>query len=148
TKIYFRGELFPLESTATGTVQLATEQIKIPTTTTDLRPAIQKYLRQIAQQELPPRVMEFASQHHIAVTRVSIRNQKSRWGSCSRRGTISLNWRLIQTPEFVRDYVILHELAHRRHMNHSEKFWSEVARLCPNYPIAKQWLKQHARSLT
>jgi predicted metal-dependent hydrolase len=76
-----------------------------------------------------------------------VRNQKSRWGSCSRRGTISLNWRLIQTPEFVRDYIILHELAHRRQMNHSEKFWLEVERLFTDYLLAERWLKQHANLL-
>jgi hypothetical protein len=58
----------------------------------------------------------------VNVARVTVRNQKSRWSSCSRRGTISLNWRLIQTPGFVRDYIILHELAHRRQMNHSATF--------------------------
>jgi len=55
----------------------------------------------------------------MPVRRVTVRNQRSRWGSCSRRGTVSLNWRLLQTPAFVRDYVILHELAHLREMNHS-----------------------------
>lgn len=77
--------------------------------------------------------MELAALHGIGVARVSVRNQRSRWGSCSRRGTISLNWRLIQTPEEVRDYIILHELPHRRHMNHSLRFWQEVERLCPGY---------------
>ena len=81
----------------------------------------------------------------ISVRRVSVRNQRSRWGSCSRRGTISLNWRLIQTPVFVRDYVILHELAHLRQMNHSARFWREVARLCPDFQIAEAWLKRHSK---
>jgi len=84
-----------------------------------------------------------AALHGVNVSLVTVRNQKSRWGSCSRRGTISLNWRLIQTPKFVRDYIILHELAHRRQMNHSGKFWQEVERLCPDYLQAKRWLKQH-----
>ena len=109
----------------------------------DLRPVIEKHLRQLATRELPPRVREFSAQHQIAVTRITVRNQKSRWGSCSRRGTISLNWRLIQTPDFVRDYIILHELAHRRHMNHSVRFWSEVERLCPDFRTAERWLKTH-----
>ena len=91
--------------------------------------------------------MELAALHDIKVTRVTVRNQKSRWGSCSRRGTISLNWRLIQTPAFVRDYIIQHELAHRRQMNHSIKFWQEVERLCPDYLRAERWLKQHAKLL-
>ncbi len=91
--------------------------------------------------------MELAKLHAISAVRVLVRNQKSRWGSCSRRGTISLNWRLIQTPGDVRDYIILHELAHRRQMNHSDQFWQEVAHLCPDYLKAERWLKQNAKLL-
>ena len=120
-----------------------TEVLSVKDSSGDLRPAIEKYLRQLAARELPPRVREFSAQHQIDVERITVRNQKSRWGSCSRRGTISLNWRLIQTPEFVRDYIILHELAHRRHMNHSARFWSEVERLCPDFRTAERWLKTH-----
>lgn len=79
--------------------------------------------------------------------RVIVRSQKSRWGSCSRRGTISLNWRLVQTPVYVRDYIILHELAHLRVMNHSKRFWNEVARLCPDYQKAEAWLKRNSELL-
>ena len=147
TLIYFRGELAPLEAAGTGLIRLGLEQIKIAHATDDLRPAIEKHLRQLATCELQARTAELAGQYGIAVARVSVRNQKSRWGSCSRQGTISLNWRLIQTPVFVRDYIILHELAHRRQMNHSNKFWREVERLCPDYLTAERWLKQHAKSL-
>jgi hypothetical protein len=76
-----------------------------------------------------------------------VRNQRSRWGSCSRRRTISLNWRLIQTPAFVRDYIILHELMHLREMNHSARFWRQVEIVCPDYRNAEHWLKQHSRML-
>ena len=76
-----------------------------------------------------------------------MRNQRSRWGSCSRRGTISLNWRLVQTPAYVRDYLVLHELAHLKEMNHSRRFWREVERLCPGFREAERWLKQHASLL-
>jgi predicted metal-dependent hydrolase len=92
---------------------------------------------------LTARVLELAVANGLRVGRVSVRNQKSRWGSCSRRGTISVNWRLIQTPVFVRDYIILHELAHLRQLNHSKKFWQEVERMCPDYREAERWLKAH-----
>jgi len=147
TEILFRGEPVRLETGGAGSILFGPEQIYVPDASADLRPAIQKHLRQLAAQELPARVRELAALHGVAVARVSVRNQKSRWGSCSRRGTISLNWRLIQTPVAVRDYIILHELAHRRQMNHSEKFWQEVARLCPDYLAAERWLKQHAKLL-
>jgi predicted metal-dependent hydrolase len=78
---------------------------------------------------------------------VTVRNQRTRWGSCSRRGTISLNWRLIQTPPFVSDYIILHELMHLREMNHSPRFWRQVETVCPGYRTAEEWLKPHASLL-
>ena len=147
TEILFRGEPVRLAAEADGSIRFGTERVPVAAGVTELRPALQRHLRQRAAQELPPRVWELAGQHGVTVARVTVRNQKTRWGSCSRRGTISLNWRLIQAPGFVRDYIILHELAHRRQMNHSEKFWQEVARLCPDYPQAEQWLKLHGKLL-
>lgn len=146
-EILFRGEPVRLEWAADDSIRFGTEQVKVSDVAADLRPAIQKHLRRMASHELPARVRELAALHGISVTRVTVRNQRSRWGSCSRRGTISLNWRLIQSPGFVRDYIILHELAHRRQMNHSEKFWQEVERLCPDYREAERWLKEHRELL-
>jgi len=141
TYIYFRGERVKIEAETAGQICFGSELSSLRDLTADLKPAIQKHLRKLAQQELPVRVMELAAHHSIRILRVSVRNQKSRWGSCSRKGTISLNWRLIQTPDFVRDYIILHELAHRKQMNHSDRFWLEVKRLCPDYLVAEQWIK-------
>jgi hypothetical protein len=146
TELLFRGVPTRIEA-ETGWLRFGTERIKPAELAADLRPALQTHLRRLARRELPARVREMAAPHQIAVNRITIRNQKTRWGSCSRRGTISLNWRLIQAPDFVRDYIIWHELAHRRHMNHSPKFWQEVAQLCPEYRVAETWLKQHAKLL-
>ena len=145
--ILFRGETFTLLSPAPGMIQWSTELLRTREGAS-LRPAIQKHLRQLAVRELPPRVHELAHEHQVVVNRVSIRNQRSRWGSCSRHGTISLNWRLIQLPGFVSDYVILHELMHRRQLNHSARYWQEVARVCPGYETAESWLKQHSALLS
>ena len=147
TEILFRGELVRIEVETAGQIRFGSELLTLRDVSVDLRPAIEKHFQKLAQQELPARVQEFARIQVIAVSRISVRNQKSRWGSCSRRGTISLNWRLIQTPIFVRDYIILHELAHRRQMNHSDKFWQEVERLCPDYLTAERWLKQNSKLL-
>jgi predicted metal-dependent hydrolase len=147
TEIYFRGEQVKIEVETAGQIRLGSELLSLRDVGVDLRPAIQKHLRKLAQKELPVRVMELAAVHGIQISRVSVRNQKSRWGSCSRRGTISLNWRLIQTPDFVRDYIILHELGHRKQMNHSDKFWQEVERLCPDYLVAERWIKAHSKLL-
>jgi predicted metal-dependent hydrolase len=102
-------------------------------------------LRRLAATELPARVHELAALHGIRVSRVSVRNQRTRWGSCSTAGLISLNWKLVQTPESVRDYVILHELAHRRHPDHSARFWAEVEWLCPGFEEAETWLRTEGR---
>ncbi len=143
-EIYFRGEPVCLERLNEAAIRVGTEQIKVATGSANLKPTIQRHLHRLAAKELPLRVMELAGAHGILVSRVTVRNQRSRWGSCSRRGTISLNWRLIQCPAFVRDYIILHELAHRRQMNHSAKFWQEVERICPDYRSAEVWVKAHA----
>jgi len=150
TDILFRGERVRLEAGVNGEaglVRFGSEVLRVGDATGDLRPAIEQHLWQVAARELPPRALELAALHQLPVKRVSVRNQHSRWGSCSRRGVISLNWRLVQTPPFVRDYIVLHELAHLREMNHSRRFWREVAGLCPNFSEAERWLKQHCSLL-
>ena len=94
-----------------------------------------------AKRELPARLLELAAAHGLTVTRVSVRNQRWRWGSCSRRGHICLNWRLVTMPDWVRDYVIVHELMHLKRMDHSPRFWKLVAQACPNYEQARGWLR-------
>jgi hypothetical protein len=126
------------------TVHFGSESVRAPDPAADLRPVIEGHLRKLATRELPPRVLELATRHGLPVRRITVRSQKSRWGSCSRRGTISLNWRLIQTPAFVSDYICLHELMHLRQMNHSPGFWREMERVCPDYPMAERWLKEHS----
>jgi predicted metal-dependent hydrolase len=104
-------------------------------------------LRGIAKGVLSQRLVELAAQHGLAVTRVSIRNQRSRWGSCGRDGHICLNWRLMLMPEWVRDYVLIHELMHLRRMDHSPKYWRLVARAYPRYEAAREWLRRNGPSL-
>jgi hypothetical protein len=108
---------------------------------TQVAPEVRARLRAQAARELPSRLLELARVHGFGVAAVSIRNQRTRWGSCSASGRISLNWRLIQLPPAVCDYVLLHELAHLRHPNHSAPFWREVARLCPHHAEARRWLR-------
>ena len=90
-------------------------------------------LRDRARRELPQRLLELSAQHGLTVARISIRNQRWRWGSCSRSGHICLNWRLVEMPEPVRDYVLIHELMHLRRLDHSPAFWKLVAAACPAY---------------
>jgi hypothetical protein len=130
-----------------GMIRFGSEVVNVTDHGADLRAAIERHLWRLAAKELPPRVLEYATLHQLPVRRISVRNQRSRWGSCSRRRTISLNWRLIQTPAFVRDYILIHEIMHLREMNHSSRFWREVERACPDYETAERWLKQHSSLL-
>jgi len=97
--------------------------------------------RERAKRELPARLREIAAAHGLRVARVSVRNQRWRWGSCSKDGHICLNWRLVLLPDWVRDYVMIHELMHLKRMDHSPKFWALVARAFPAYEDARKWLR-------
>ncbi|MEO7158844.1 MAG: SprT family zinc-dependent metalloprotease [Vicinamibacterales bacterium] len=115
------------------------------------RPAVvhpnEPALRQRAAKELPPQLLVLAAAHGVTVTRISIRNQRSRWGACSAKGSITLNWRLILVPDHVREYVMIHELMHRRELNHSKRFWRHVAAACPRHLDARQWLLTEGQRL-
>ena len=102
----------------------------------------QRELLARAKKELPPRLLALAAQHGLRVTRISIRNQRWRWGSCSRKGHICLNWRLVTMPAYVQDYVLIHELMHLKRMDHSPRFWKLVAEACPGYQEARRWLRR------
>jgi predicted metal-dependent hydrolase len=147
TEILFRGETVRIVAGEPGWIRVGTESVKASDAGGDFRPAIERHLRTLATRELPPQVLALAARENLTVRRITVRNQHSRWGSCSRRGTISLNWRLIQTPPFVQNYIFLHELLHLREMNHSARFWREVERACPEYRTAERWLKQHSKLL-
>ena len=144
TDLLFRGEETRLrvEKAETGLrLCFADQAIPVPQALPDYRDLVQCQLRRLAAKELPVRTRELALAHGIVIRRVSVRAQKTRWGSCSARGTISLNWRLIQVPPHVVDYLIIHELMHRREMNHSARFWKLVATSCPDYQRVEKWLK-------
>ena len=151
SRVAFRGVEEPLEVTPAGgrfRVSVGGETLIVPPLeAANLRARVEGHLRRLASRELPARLGELARAHGFAVAGVSIRNQRTRWGSCSPSGRISLNWRLIQVPPAVRDYVLLHELTHLRHLNHSARFWRELARLCPHHAEARRWLRS-AKLLT
>ena len=113
----------------------------------DVRAEVEAQLRAVATVELPPRLLALAREHRVDVRRVSVRNQRARWGACSSTGTITLNWRLLQMPSWVCDYVLLHELMHRRQPNHSRRFWREVASVCPDWREAERWIRKHGRTI-
>jgi predicted metal-dependent hydrolase len=113
----------------------------------DIRRCIENDLRALAREELGHRLYALAASHNLTISRFTIRNQRSRWGSCSRAGRIALNYRLVQMPPAVADYVILHELMHLKEQNHSRRFWRLVEDVCPDYRDAERWLRRHGPGL-
>ena len=144
-RIWFRGQGVPIRVTgigkgfrvAIGGSHFCMRQLPVAG---DFRPEIESFMRHLAKDELSSDVARWAAQLRLKVERVTIRNQKTRWGSCSSRKTISLNWRLIQTPVWIKDYVICHELTHLRHMNHSARFWAALREAYPESDRAERWL--------
>ena len=100
-----------------------------------------------ALRDLPPRAARFAPLVGVTYGRITIRNQKTRWGSCSSAGNLNFNCLLMLTPPEVRDYVVIHELCHRLEMNHSPRFWAHVARVCPDHRALRRWLKERGSAV-
>jgi predicted metal-dependent hydrolase len=105
------------------------------------------YLRREAKRDLETASRRFAADLGLAVRKVAVRDQSSRWGSCSTTGVLSFSWRLILAPGHVLEYLAAHEVAHLVEMNHSAKFWRVVSRLCPDHRRAKAWLDVHGTDL-
>lgn len=105
--------------------------------------AQEKELRERAKAVLAQRTAYFARQIGVTYGRITVRDQKTRWGSCSQTGNLNFNFRLILAPLEVLDYVVVHELCHRRQMNHSAQFWQEVAQVLPDYRKRKAWLTEN-----
>jgi predicted metal-dependent hydrolase len=150
TAVLWRGEMTEIRQAAGGprpVICIAADLFRVPAFEGDLRPTLEAQFARRAKIELPARTWEFAAQTGANVKHVTVRNQRSRWGSCSAGGTISLNWRLVQTPDSVRDYIIYHELMHLREMNHSNRFWARVEEVCPWWRDAEKWLKRNGSLL-
>ena len=105
--------------------------------------AQEKEIRERAKSVLAQRTAYFARQVGVTYGRITVRDQKTRWGSCSQTGNLNFNFRLILAPPEVLDYVVVHELCHRRQMNHSAQFWQEVAQVLPDYRKRKAWLTEN-----
>lgn len=99
------------------------------------------------RQRLPEKLNRHAASMGVTFGNVTIRCQQTRWGSCSSRGNLNFNCLLMLAPEEVLDYVVVHELAHRKQMNHSALFWQEVERECPDYKKSLRWLKDRGGAL-
>jgi len=105
------------------------------------------WLKRQAREELVRACDKYSKIMGLSYRRISVRDQKSRWGSCSSRGNLNFSWRLIFAPPHVLDYLAAHEVAHLAEMNHSDRFWELVRRHCPDVDAAETWLRRHGRTL-
>jgi predicted metal-dependent hydrolase len=108
---------------------------------------VRDFLKREARRDLAKASQAYAAQLGVKVTRITIRDQSSRWGSCTSAGALSYSWRLILAPAYVLDYLAAHEVAHLVEMNHSARFWRVVGRICPQVERAKTWLDTHGNDL-
>ena len=121
--------------------------VSLSLTHTAPRPLVEAWYRREAKRHLPTRLAPYARTLGVEPNRISIRAQRTRWGSCSSRGTICLNWRLMLLPSDLCDYILVHELCHLRHLDHSEKFWALVESVFPDYAEREDRLESMQGSL-
>jgi len=104
-------------------------------------------LRELTRKLVTPRVEYYGNRLGVRYGRIAIRAQHTRWGSCSGKGNLNFNCLLALVPEAVLDYIVVHELCHRKEFNHSERFWAEVERVLPDYRVQKKWLQENGKML-
>ncbi len=156
--LFLRGQSFSLkiELGRRSSVRVIDKQIIVPVIhgSTPLQQRVKnklvKWYKNIAQQELQTRARYYAAMMNVPERRtdqIYVRDYKRRWGSCDSNGKLSFNWRILQAPTEVSDYVIVHELAHCHEFNHSKRFWAIVAAQLPDYASNERWLHHHGYSL-
>lgn len=151
--LYFGGELYSVDVVhdprrkRTVRVDPAERRIGLRTDDTsreNVLAILEHHLGRAAKRHFLERVAQLSKLTGISYERLFIRNQRTRWGSSSGRGNISINWRAIMLPPPVQDYLVIHELAHQVHLNHSKAFWAVVERYFPDYRAANKWLRDHS----
>jgi predicted metal-dependent hydrolase len=151
----FFGEEWPLEVVWTWEPRVRVQPLErrlemlapLSSTLAQRRRAMHAFYRRQARMHLEERIAHFAARMDLRPAKVSVRGQRTRWGSCTTEGKISLNWKLLAAPEWVIDYVVVHELAHLKHMNHSPRFWDLVGAYHPDPRSARRWLRENEPAL-
>ena len=113
----------------------------------DVRNALSDWYECHALKKLIEKTKQYAGIIGVSPNSISVKNYKSRWGSCSSKGDISYNWRIILAPPHIVNYVVVHELCHLRHMNHSPAYWKSVKQVFPDYLVCRKWLKEKGINL-
>lgn len=149
-KLLYLGNLFPInvEQNASKELFFTGEEFIANSIEPDsLSLSIKKWYKNKFKEIALPRVAYFANKHNLMVNQVRIKNQKTMWGSCSSKNNINLNYLLLMAPMGVIDYVIVHELVHTIHRNHSTDFWDSVESIMPEFQEHKRWLKKNGYKL-
>lgn len=131
-------------------IQKTVEKVKARTPAEDIQKLSFEEIKELGNQAvkyLPDVIKKYAAILGVTYGRVTIRNQKTRWGSCSSKGNLNFNCLLMLCPERVREYVVIHELCHRKEMNHSKAFWSLVEQAMPDYKECKRWLRDNENQI-
>ncbi len=148
--LYYLGELFPLQPAAHArTAQIHGKSILVPAgSPAEIKAHFLRFYRREAQKTLPPILNLLAARHQSYPSKIRISSARTRWGSCSSKGTISLSWRLMMLPMPLIEYVILHELTHLKIHNHSKQFWQALQALLPDYASRRRQLRVIEKQLT
>lgn len=147
TVLPFGDGTLAVHATGTGRLQRLEGVLRVPGTPAQVPLRVRAYLREAARAACVGGVERHAARIGRAPARVSLRDPRARWGSCTERGELMFSWRLVLAPAAVLDYVVAHEVAHLAEMNHSERFWGVVEKLCPDYRPHRDWLRRHGPAL-
>ena len=147
TDLPFAGQTLSVVRAADGRTRIEGDHLLVPDSRSGTTAAVRSFLIAQARQDLTAASTDYARQIDRNVGRITLRDTRSRWGSCTARGDLNFSWRLIMAPAEVLDYVAAHEVAHLAQMNHSAKFWGIVADLCPDYHVYRTWLRTHGPDL-
>lgn len=141
------GEVLPVVAGKTRVARLLPDAVLVPDDTAKVGPRVKTLLRTLAQTHLTEACARYATALGRDHGKITFRDTRSRWGSCTSRGDLMFSWRLVMAPWEVLDYVAAHEIAHLAHMDHSERFWAQVEALLPRYQPHRAWLKAHGAGL-
>ncbi len=151
--IPFQGEMYTIVrmNSARGTTCIDTQSdspvLRVSGNEEHVSRRVTDFLKRSAKEKLTKATYKYAAQLDVSIKRITIKDTTSRWGSCSSQGAIAYSWRIIMAPDYVLDYLAAHEVAHRREMNHSSRFWTLLRNMCSETDRAEAWLKKHGQSL-